>query len=95
VAIPCTQCHEPHGSDNARLIREVIHTVQGNDQPVRFDSVGGRVDGSFASASTPGTGLCEICHTRTQFYREDGGGAAHYATACARCHPHAAGFAPR
>jgi hypothetical protein len=52
-------------------------------------------EGGLVSASAPGTGLCEVCHTRTQFYRADGGGAPHYATPCGVCHPHAAGFAPR
>ncbi|HJQ82875.1 MAG TPA: cytochrome c3 family protein [Candidatus Binatia bacterium] len=95
LAIPCTQCHEPHGTDNVRLIRDVVRTTPGFDRPVRFTTVDGRADGSFASASAPGTGLCEVCHTRTQFYRADGGGAAHYTTTCNRCHPHAAGFLPR
>jgi predicted CXXCH cytochrome family protein len=95
MAIVCTDCHEPHGSDNARLIRDVIRTPRGDDRPVRFDdAMSGRADGSFASASAPGTGLCEVCHTRTQFYRSDGGGAVHYATLCSQCHPHGAGFAP-
>ena len=96
IAIPCTQCHDPHGTDNIRLIRDVIHTVvQGTDRSVHFDSLDGRVDGSFASASSPGTGLCEVCHTRTQFYRADGSGAPHYVLPCTNCHPHAVGFAPR
>jgi predicted CXXCH cytochrome family protein len=95
VAIPCTQCHEPHGSDNFRLGRDVIRTLQGHDRPVRFDRPTGREDGGFASASDPGTGLCEVCHTRTQFYRADGGGDAHYVVPCTQCHKHAAGFAPR
>lgn len=95
VGIPCTGCHEPHGTDNIRLVRDVIHTLQGADRPIRFDSVVGQADGSFASASTAGTGLCEVCHTRTQFYRADGSGAAHYVTPCTLCHPHAAGFSPQ
>jgi predicted CXXCH cytochrome family protein len=93
VAIACTQCHEPHGTDNIRLLRDAI-TVAGSEQPLRFDNLGGRADGSFASASAPGTGLCELCHTRTQFYRADGSGTAHYTTRCNLCHPHDAGFAP-
>ena len=95
VAIPCARCHEPHGTDNIRLMRDVIHTAQGADRPLRFDSVVGKADGSFASASVPGTGLCEVCHTRTQFYRADASGAPHYVTSCLQCHPHAAGFLPR
>jgi hypothetical protein len=94
ITISCAQCHEPHGTDNIRLVRDVIHTVAGADQPVHFDNLTGKADGSFASASAAGTGLCEVCHTRTQFYRADGSGAAHFTTTCIRCHPHAAGFAP-
>ena len=95
TTIPCAQCHEPHGTDNIRLVRNVIHTVQGTDRPIAFDTVAGLADGSFASASGPGTGICEVCHTRTQFYRADGDGAPHYTTTCLQCHPHAAGFLPQ
>jgi predicted CXXCH cytochrome family protein len=95
LALPCTACHDAHGSGNARLIADVIHTTPGEDRAMRFDNVMGRVDGSFASASQPGSGLCEVCHTRTQFYRADGTGAPHYTTECGVCHTHAAGFLPR
>jgi hypothetical protein len=95
LALPCTACHEPHGTDNIRLMRDVIRTPDGTDHALRFDNLTGRADGSFASVSAPGTGLCEVCHTRTTFYRVDGGGAPHYTTSCLTCHPHAAGFLPR
>jgi predicted CXXCH cytochrome family protein len=95
VGLACSRCHEPHGSNNIRLVRDVVRTLQGIDRPVFFTSVAGRADGSFASASAPGTGLCEICHTATQFYRADGSGVAHFTDGCLRCHAHAAGFFPR
>jgi predicted CXXCH cytochrome family protein len=95
VRIPCTQCHDAHGSDNIRLVRDVIQTiVPAVARPIDFTNLAGRADGSFASTSAPGTGLCEVCHTGTAFYRGDGGGALHYGTSCVVCHPHAAGFAP-
>ena len=94
TTIACTQCHEPHGTDNIRLVRDVISTSQGGDRSMLFDDLTGRSDGSFASASAPGSGLCEVCHTRTRFYRADATGAAHYTTTCTQCHPHAAGFLP-
>jgi predicted CXXCH cytochrome family protein len=95
ISLACTDCHDAHGSDNIRLVRDVIHTTTGDDRPMLFENLSGKADGSFASASAPGTGLCEVCHTRTQFYRADGGGAAHYTTPCGVCHRHEAGFSPR
>jgi len=93
--LACVACHEPHGSDNIRLIRDVVRAPDGTDHALLFDDLTGRVDGSFASASAPGTGLCEVCHTRTNHYRVDGTGDPHYTTGCLTCHPHAAGFLPR
>ncbi len=95
MPLACAQCHDPHGSDNLFLVRDVVHTTTGADRPVHFDSTDGRADGSFASASAPGAGLCEVCHTSTQFYRADGTGDAHFTTTCITCHSHATGFLPR
>jgi len=94
AGFPCTQCHDPHGTDNTQLVLEAITTPQGALRPIRFDNLGGRADGSFASASAPGTGVCEICHTQTRFYRADGTGEEHFPFSCLPCHLHEAGFAP-
>jgi hypothetical protein len=59
-----------------------------------FDNLRGRADGSFASASHPGTGLCETCHTTTRYYRSDGLGEPHFELPCHPCHPHTIGFLP-
>ena len=42
----------------------------------------GVADGSFASASAPGTGVCEVCHTTTRHYRADGSGSPHFTFSC-------------
>jgi predicted CXXCH cytochrome family protein len=62
--------------------------------PIEFTNLAGRADGSFASASRPGTGLCEVCHTTTRHYRSDGTGEPHFTTACYPCHTHPRGFLP-
>lgn len=94
VGMPCTQCHDAHGSTNADLVLEAIQTPSGALRPIVFDNLAGRADGSFASASDPGSGICEICHTTTQFYRADGTGEPHFTFSCLPCHRHADGFAP-
>ena len=63
--------------------------------PIVFDNLAGKANGSFASASHPGTGLCEVCHTTTRYYRSDGTGTSHFTNPCYTCHPHPFGFAPR
>jgi hypothetical protein len=94
-ALPCAQCHNPHGSDNIRLVGDVLHTVQGTNVPIHFTNLDGVADGGFASASAPGTGVCEVCHTTTKFYRADGTGAPHYTFSCLPCHRHEKGFNPQ
>jgi len=62
--------------------------------PITFTNLEGRADGSFASATDPGTGLCEVCHTTTLYYRSDGTGEPHFGLPCFPCHPHPRGFLP-
>jgi predicted CXXCH cytochrome family protein len=62
--------------------------------PIELTNLAGKADGSFASASHPGTGVCEVCHTTTRFYRADGTGEPHFPYPCYTCHPHARGFLP-
>ena len=63
--------------------------------PIVFNNLSGLADGSFASVSHPGTGVCEVCHTTTRFYRSDGMGQPHFTGACYTCHPHPRGFLPQ
>jgi len=94
TATECTQCHTPHGSPNLRLVKESISTPAGGPRPVEFTNDNGLADGSYASASHPGSGVCEICHTATQFYRSDGSGQLHYGDICVDCHLHDQAFTP-
>jgi predicted CXXCH cytochrome family protein len=95
AAMPCTRCHDPHGTTNENLVLEAITTPSGTAAPIVFRDLAGRADGSFAAASAPGTGVCEVCHTTTRFYRADGGGEPHFTVSCLPCHRHSTGFAPQ
>ena len=92
---PCTQCHDPHGTDNMKLVLASIETPEHESSPIDFHNLTGKAEGSFASASAPGSGICEVCHTGTTFYRADGEGAAHFDFSCLPCHRHSAGFSPQ
>ena len=62
--------------------------------PITFTNRMGKADGSFASVSAPGTGVCEVCHTTTLHYRSNGTGTPHFTLACPDCHLHTRAFAP-
>ena len=48
---------------------------------------------SFADGDATYDGICEVCHTQTNFHRNAGGGAAHSAGSdCLSCHNHGNGF---
>jgi hypothetical protein len=76
------------------LVREEIEITSGDLRLLTFTNRMGLADGSYASASQPGTGVCEVCHSSTSVYRNDGAGAPHFTTQCVNCHEHARGFAP-
>jgi predicted CXXCH cytochrome family protein len=90
----CLVCHTPHGSPNLYLVNVEITVPDGNVVPIDFTNLIGRADGSFASATDPGTGVCEVCHATTTVYNSEGDGAPHFTNNCAVCHTHAAAFAP-
>jgi predicted CxxxxCH...CXXCH cytochrome family protein len=93
--VGCRGCHAPHGTTNAKLIAKEITPPAVNGaqapQPVYFTGADGNVAGG--KANPDGTGLCQVCHTRTQYYtrgatnQTHGGGAA-----CGDCHRHADGM---
>lgn len=91
----CLVCHTPHGSANLYLVRERIVTPDDTVSPIEFTNLEGLEDGSFASVSEPGSGLCEVCHSTTRYFRSDGTGEEHFPFTCFTCHPHSDGFAPR
>lgn len=104
-AVDCLICHTPHQTRNIFLARETLETPNSGSGNVDFrvdDSVGGTNpqwsylgDYSGPSNSPYDDGICEVCHTQTNHYRNDNSGGDHShnaGTRCIGCHPHSSGF---
>jgi predicted outer membrane repeat protein len=108
--IECWTCHDPHiqeqnilnGSTYGKLIRTQINLnkITGAVPPktgsktVTF--LGPTGANSFADGDGVYDGICEVCHTKTKYFRNDGSGVEHFGavagTACTNCHSHKNGF---
>lgn len=91
----CWDCHDVHGdASNLKMIgRDVLvdaadeHGLTGTRATnVAFTARASGAD--YATATTPSTGICAVCHSQTSFYTAAGGPNGHPTTACISCHPH-------
>jgi len=82
-----------------KLIRSTVASPNSGAKSVKlFGPTGGH---SLADGDSTLDGICEVCHTQTTHYRNDGSGPdQHHANVggadgrrCAECHSHKAGFA--
>ncbi len=85
----CTVCH-CLTSPNLANVCEVISTPNGGDREVVFVSRTGT--NSFADGDAVYDGVCEVCHTQTNYHRHNGENPdpdPHYAGEdCIECHAH-------
>lgn len=75
----CRTCHQPHNTRNIYLVREQIATPNSGGKAVAFYNTTGRAANSFATSTgpaVPGTGICEVCHTKTSETAAVGTGTA-------------------
>ncbi|HPR63302.1 MAG TPA: CxxxxCH/CxxCH domain-containing protein [Thermoanaerobaculia bacterium] len=103
-ALDCLRCHTPHGTTNIYLVRESIPTPNsGTHSPIilRDDAAtnpdGGYLGNRISDPTNYTDGICETCHTRTSYHRNDTSGADNHThnagTRCVNCHTHEDGFA--
>ncbi|MEN8155438.1 MAG: CxxxxCH/CxxCH domain-containing protein [Bacteroidota bacterium] len=99
----CNDCHQPHNTNksNIYMIRNSITTPSSGDKTVVFTALTGT--NSFADGDATYDGICEVCHTSTLHYRNDGSGGDQDHTSsggpmdgldCKGCHPHNSNFSP-
>jgi hypothetical protein len=93
----CVICHDPHGSPNVFLVRPKLSLSGGGAAGIHLSRIEGAGRDGLARAGVAGekagTGLCEVCHGVTRYYRRDSSGTPHEAGWCAGCHRHSEGFA--
>jgi predicted CxxxxCH...CXXCH cytochrome family protein len=90
-SMTCRDCHAPHGTRNVWLVNEQI-TPPALDAPQSPREV--VFHGKADRARGDNKGVCQVCHTRTAFYRQDGTGASHETgNDCKKCHNHTEGLA--
>jgi len=94
----CLVCHRAHGTGNIALIGERVTLPNWSTANTVFTSLTG--SSSFADGDGTYDGVCEVCHTTTKYYRNDGSGFANHSGGfnydrkdCTACHTHASGFA--
>jgi predicted CXXCH cytochrome family protein len=98
----CSTCHNPHrqdqqivhGSTFSKLIRENVTTPNSGILPVQLLAATGTK--SFADGDGVYDGICEVCHTTTDYHRNNvsGNHLHNVAADCRTCHVHLDGFAP-
>ena len=98
----CLVCHEVHNTDkgNIYMIRSSIVTPNSGTKTVNFTAETGT--NSFADGDGTYDGVCEVCHTTTSHYQNDGNAPDQSHTSqggqdgadCTTCHAHSGNFAP-
>ena len=103
TVVGCGKCHDPHNTEpnsgeGRGLVRETVRWPTARN-PTPFPS--GGVSDFITGGQLPGTpagqayqGICETCHTKTAYHRNnDTGDHTHNAQAqCTTCHEHSRGF---
>lgn len=93
----CLTCHEEHNYTNLHGIRPRIKTPASGIKAVTFTNHTGH--NSFADGDSTLNGVCEVCHTSTKYYKNDGSGFINHSGGfnyngkdCTACHTHLGGF---
>ena len=99
--LPATAAGHTFGLIYGQMVKSTINTPNSGERPVKFfDPKRTFALGGFTDPSTPAQGVCQVCHTATTFWRNDGNGdpvtgELHNETiVCTVCHSAQSGFKP-
>ncbi len=102
--IDCGACHDPHGPHETTDPRTGttafnLGLVRSNTDKYVPEALGPVIfqlrPDDFSWDSSPYTGICQSCHTATNYHTNDGVDPHHNEAAdCTTCHKHEDGFAP-
>jgi len=90
-SVRCGVCHSAH-YHQPQFERYFIRNENpmGNSNPMAFNHAT-----DFVHGAPNYDGICEICHTQTDYYRANGKGLEHNTGSnCISCHTHENGFMP-
>lgn len=89
----CWDCHNHEGeaSLNFKMVQGLMPTPSSGDQTVVFTAWTGT--NSFADGDATYDGVCEVCHTATNYHQNIGPPGSHnFTDDCTACHLHGSGF---
>ncbi|SNB47896.1 CxxxxCH/CxxCH domain-containing protein [Geobacter sp. DSM 9736] len=84
----CSQCHDLHGTTNLSMVRTKIAYTNSTTWTISFanrSTIGGG-DGPVNKVTN--RGLCQVCHTKTKYFRAGVDETGHPDRNCFSCHPH-------
>lgn len=92
----CTDCHNPHqhqASFPQDYIRSPLHTPNSGIRPLEWRTATDFLHGP-TGANQPYDGICESCHTQTDYHRNNASGDHEHnrELSCTTCHQHSRGF---
>ena len=94
----CQHCHTAHNTTNLALVAMRVETPHGGRFSELHAMSGAPGSGGLLGDATDGIyrDTCEVCHTRTEYFRNDGSvPAGHFdGQDCRVCHSHENGFSP-
>lgn len=81
-AMQCSVCHDAHGTSNIWMVRSKIAFNSTTSWNVSFTNT------STGFIQPDNRGICQVCHTKTKFYRSGIPETQHPTRNCGQCHPH-------